>query len=267
MTAVCALPFPLPRRTTSGSGLRLLPATPTDPPFDDEAEPRPTHHAPARATHSRVRSSRHTAGTSTSTSTSTTDSSAVCATTEETLEAPQDASSATALLPMPGKLTDAPVDRAPRRLAAPDLGCTESGRLSPSPVGSSARSAAGPALGRGPEHDVRSGRAAGEQRPLTAPRDTAVIVVRAIIEALAGARPVSHLARWTTPRLQHDLERTVAQLTDRSRGRVRSVRVSEPRPGVAEVSAVIIRGARAGALALRMESTEGRWRITTLQIG
>ncbi|MCM3924271.1 Rv3235 family protein, partial [Frankia sp. AiPs1] len=102
----------------------------------------------------------------------------------------------------------------------------------------------------------------------TAPaREAAVIVVRAIVEALGGVRPVSHLAAWTTPRLQNDLERIAAQLSDRRRGQVRSVRVSEPRPGVAEVSAVINRGARAAALALRMEVAGGRWRVTTLQVG
>ncbi|WP_175084393.1 Rv3235 family protein [Candidatus Frankia nodulisporulans] len=120
-----------------------------------------------------------------------------------------------------------------------------------------------PAAGVGAVADQR----AGEAGPSLSPRVAAVIVVRAIVEALAGARPVSHLARWTTPRLLHDLERTAAQITDRHRGLVRSVRVSEPRPGVAEVSAVISRGARAGALALRMESTDGRWRVTTLQVG
>lgn len=94
-----------------------------------------------------------------------------------------------------------------------------------------------------------------------------MIVVRAIVEALSGVRPVAHLANWTTPRLQSDLERSVAQLSERHRGQVRSVRVSEPRPGVAEVSAVISRGTRVAALALRMESADGRWRVTTLQVG
>jgi hypothetical protein len=99
-----------------------------------------------------------------------------------------------------------------------------------------------------------------------APRHAAAIVVRAIVEALSGARPASQLVGWTTPQLQADLERTMARPTARRRSSVRSVRVTEPRPGVAEVCAVIDRGGRMAALALRMESTDGRWRVTTLQI-
>ncbi|WP_462187740.1 Rv3235 family protein [Frankia sp. CcWB2] len=112
----------------------------------------------------------------------------------------------------------------------------------------------------------RPGRPAGS-RTNPPSRETAVVIVRAIVETLGGVRPASHLAGWTTPRLQNDLERIVAQTTDRRRSQVRSVRVSEPRPGVAEVSAVISRGARVAALALRMESSGGRWRVTTLQVG
>jgi hypothetical protein len=99
-----------------------------------------------------------------------------------------------------------------------------------------------------------------------APRPAAAIVVRAIVEALSGARPASQLVGWTTPQLQADLERIVARPAVRRRSSVRSVRVTEPRPGVAEVCAVIDRGGRMAALALRMESTDGRWRVTTLQM-
>lgn len=100
-----------------------------------------------------------------------------------------------------------------------------------------------------------------------APGPAAVLVVRAVVEALSGIRTPGQLAGWTTPRLQADLERRMPRGTRPARCAVRSIRVSEPRPGVAEVSAVIVRGARAAALALRMESTDGRWRVTTLQVG
>jgi hypothetical protein len=106
----------------------------------------------------------------------------------------------------------------------------------------------------------------------TDPQQTAVpapsplVVVRAIVEVLAGVRPVAQLAALTTPRLQLDLERRACR-TGHPRSSVRSVRMSEPRPGVAEVSAVIRRGERAAALALRMELTGSRWRVTTVQVG
>ncbi|MGF7238124.1 MAG: Rv3235 family protein [Frankia sp.] len=101
------------------------------------------------------------------------------------------------------------------------------------------------------------------------PSSAAAVVVRAIVEALSGIRPATQLARWTTPRLQADLERRIPRETRHGRDRwvIRSIRVSQPRPGVAEVSAVIIRSTRAAAVALRMESADGRWRVTTLQVG
>ncbi|WP_370657175.1 MULTISPECIES: Rv3235 family protein [unclassified Frankia] len=150
---------------------------------------------------------------------------------------------------------DAVVDRSPRQLTVPEQVFTEAG------------STLGPASSDLPATGRRAARGPAAGRPTAPAREAAVIVVRAIVEALGGVRPVSHLAGWTTPRLQNDLERIAAQLSDRRRGQVRSVRVSEPRPGVAEVSAVISRGARAAALALRMEATGGRWRVTTLQVG
>ncbi|OHV37671.1 MULTISPECIES: Rv3235 family protein [Pseudofrankia] len=97
------------------------------------------------------------------------------------------------------------------------------------------------------------------------PGPAATIFVRAVVEVLAGVRPVSHLAGWATPRLQAALEKAGGQYP--GRGSVRSIRIGEPRPGVAEVVAVVNRGDRVAALALRMESTGGRWQVTNLQIG
>jgi hypothetical protein len=96
------------------------------------------------------------------------------------------------------------------------------------------------------------------------PAPAATIVARAIVEVLAGVRPVAHLSGWATPRLQAALERFGGQYP---RGSVRSIRISEPRPGVAEVVAVVNRGDRVAALALRMVSVGGRWQVTNLQIG
>jgi hypothetical protein len=48
---------------------------------------------------------------------------------------------------------------------------------------------------------------------------------------------------------------------------VRSVRVSEPHDGVAEVCAVVQQGPRCRAIALRLEGIDGRWQCTALQIG
>lgn len=233
MTATCALPRP--RRPQSVPGIRLLPVTPNEPPYDDELDPAASNTG--RPDHARLRPSSRRAG------------------------APADRSGRPAAAPAGGGHRrgeqraggdTVTVDRSPRRLAVPEQVFSEAGRpLSDDP----------PAPGRRPSHGPAVG------RPVAPAREAAVIVVRAIVEALGGVRLVSHLVGWTTPRLQSDLERIAAQLSDRRRGQVRSVRVSEPRPGVAEVSAMITRGARAAARALRMEAAGGRWRVTTLQVG
>jgi hypothetical protein len=106
---------------------------------------------------------------------------------------------------------------------------------------------------------------ARDSRFRESPGPAATIVVRAIVEVLSGVRPVSHLAGWATPSLQAALERFGGQYPGRAI--VRSIRISEPRPGVAEVVAVISRPERVAALALRMEITNGRWQLTALQIG
>jgi hypothetical protein len=106
---------------------------------------------------------------------------------------------------------------------------------------------------------------ARDSRFRESPGPAATIVVRAIVEVLAGVRPVSHLAGWATPQLQAALERFGGQYPGRSM--VRSIRISEPRAGAAEVVAVISRTDRVAALALRMEATDGRWQVTALQIG
>jgi hypothetical protein len=43
--------------------------------------------------------------------------------------------------------------------------------------------------------------------------------------------------------------------------------VCEPADGVAEVSAVFRCSHRVGAMAMRLQGVDGRWRITALQMG
>ena len=98
-------------------------------------------------------------------------------------------------------------------------------------------------------------------------------LVIGVLEALAGSRPLGQLERLTTDGVYTQLQRAVAV---RARNRkpcaagsrsVRSVRVSEPRDGVAEVSAVVRAGERCRAVALRVEGLDGRWRCTALHLG
>ena len=100
------------------------------------------------------------------------------------------------------------------------------------------------------------------------PRPRAATLARALLEALSGDRPLGQLMRWTTPEVFARLEPLVAPAGSRPWvANVRKVFVTEPTPGVAEVTAVVQRGPRCGALALRMEGLDGKWLVTALHLG
>lgn len=118
------------------------------------------------------------------------------------------------------------------------------------------------------------GGGAAEHGP-AASRSWAGRLVQAVVEVLAGDRPVAQLARWTAAGVYFDLqrmatraarERAVAPVRPAAEV-VRSLHVSEPADGVAEVCALVERGRRARALALRLEQVDGRWQCTALQLG
>jgi hypothetical protein len=91
---------------------------------------------------------------------------------------------------------------------------------------------------------------------------------QAVVEVLAGDRPLSQLVRWTTSGVFDDLAgRIDASPTEAARGVVRSLHVSEPADGVAEVAASVRRGPRCTALAIRLEGLDGRWQCTALEVG
>jgi hypothetical protein len=91
---------------------------------------------------------------------------------------------------------------------------------------------------------------------------------QAVVEVLAGDRPLSQLVRWTTSGVFDDLAgRIDASPTEPARGVVRSLHVSEPADGVAEIAASVRRGQRCTALAIRLEGLDGRWQCTALEVG
>ncbi|RKS72577.1 hypothetical protein CLV35_2824 [Motilibacter peucedani] len=109
-------------------------------------------------------------------------------------------------------------------------------------------------------------------------------LAQAVLEAQAGHRPAGQLVRWLREDLAAELRRRSA-LAARSTGtpttpgvpgvaagsgrapvRVRSVHVSEPADGVAEVSAVATRAGRALAVAMRLEGLNGRWLCTSFDV-
>lgn len=94
-----------------------------------------------------------------------------------------------------------------------------------------------------------------------------------IVEAAGGKRPLQQLGGLLSPAITHglraDFHRAVAL---RARhwthaATVRSIRASEPTPGIAEVCATLQIGRRVRAVALRAEEHQGRWMCTRLQLG
>jgi Family of unknown function (DUF6459) len=114
-----------------------------------------------------------------------------------------------------------------------------------------------------------------ERSSLPPPQQFAGRLVQALVEVTAGARPRTQLIRWTSERVYAEINRRVRELASAGApgkrgliaGHVRSLHVSEPRDGVAEVCAVVQRGPRAGAVAIRLEGLDGRWVCTAATFG
>lgn len=108
---------------------------------------------------------------------------------------------------------------------------------------------------------------------LPAPGGVAGALVQAVLEVQVGRRPVTQLLRLTSASVYEDLDRAVTLVARRpgrrqlASSRVRSVRVHEYAGAVAEVSAVVQRGDRYRAVALRLEGLDGRWQCTALELG
>ncbi|MDQ6648571.1 MAG: Rv3235 family protein [Actinomycetota bacterium] len=127
-----------------------------------------------------------------------------------------------------------------------------------------------------PGDDGDFGSLATPRSQLPPPGPWAGRLVQALLEVLAGARPVPQLLRWTSHQVYADLDAAVTRRAERSSGRpagrpgaatVQSVHLSEPDEGVAEVCAVVRRGGRTRAVALRLEGVDGRWQCTALTVG
>ena len=99
-------------------------------------------------------------------------------------------------------------------------------------------------------------------------------LVRAIVEALKGQRPVAQLSRWIDADIFAALSRRAAlgvtvdgRPVQPSPVRVQRVHGCEVRAGVWECAVVLHDGGRTRAAALRLEVLHGRWRATALTIG
>jgi len=97
---------------------------------------------------------------------------------------------------------------------------------------------------------------------------------QAVVEVVEGNRSPSQLLPCTSPRVYAAVvlririsarRRHTRNLARSTRARVMSVRVSQPRVGVAEVAARVQHGARSHALAFRLELRDCRWVCTALE--
>jgi hypothetical protein len=107
------------------------------------------------------------------------------------------------------------------------------------------------------------------------PRPWAARLVQAVTEVLAGDRPLTQLLRWVDGDVYSDIQRRVTvharrrppKLGNGQRASVRSVHAAQPTTDVSELCVIVQRGARAAAVAVRLESREDRWLCTALEIG
>ncbi|MPZ96387.1 MAG: hypothetical protein GEU96_16095 [Propionibacteriales bacterium] len=100
--------------------------------------------------------------------------------------------------------------------------------------------------------------------------------VQAVVEVVAGDRPLQQMVRWTSATVYDDLHHRVLLLGQTSnadarvrteRSQVRSVRVCQPAADIAEIAAHVRHGPRSRAIAARLEAENGRWLCTALQFG
>lgn len=123
---------------------------------------------------------------------------------------------------------------------------------------------------RGPARSP-SPRDGGVERP--EPGAWVARLVQAVVEVLAGDRPLLQLMRWLDLSVYEHLAEHLTNRAGRLPGTrpgpvqaVRSVHLCEPRTGVVEAAVVVGSGARVRAVALRLEGAGGRWRCTRLTI-
>ncbi len=91
--------------------------------------------------------------------------------------------------------------------------------------------------------------------------------ILATLEAMAGRRSVQQLMPWTDEVVYAQVSRVVRfRLAAGAAGVLRSLHVSEPADGVAEVCAIVSTSTRTRAVAARLEGSDGKWRCTALKL-
>jgi len=111
-----------------------------------------------------------------------------------------------------------------------------------------------------------------KRRALGDPTPLACTVSRTALEVALGAGGIDTLTRWITPTLrtsllkQHSLARR-AGYSARGDVKVARIRVCRVSPTAVEAGIVLMEGATAHPVAMRLEECAGRWLTTALELG
>ena len=109
------------------------------------------------------------------------------------------------------------------------------------------------------------------REPAPEPSQWARSIMQATLEALHGVRPTGQLRRWYAPRVHAAVTARAAcgvrVMSSPPKIIVRSVRTVSVGEGRIEASGVFEIGGRCRAIAMRMQTYDGRWRVTALEIG
>ena len=123
----------------------------------------------------------------------------------------------------------------------------------------------------GPDATVINLPPSRHREPPPDPAAWARSIIQATLEALHGIRAPGQLRRWYAPRVHAALAARAACVTRVLATPptivVRSVRTAVVGAGRIEASGVVEVSGRCRAVALRMQTYDGRWRVTALEIG
>jgi hypothetical protein len=107
---------------------------------------------------------------------------------------------------------------------------------------------------------------AGEP-PSSTPPPPVRILLRGLLEVLSGWRPAAQVALRVSPEIAADLLARPRRRSATPPPQVLRMRVLRVADDVVETCAVLRRGQRCGALAMRLEFGSRGWLVTRLQVG
>jgi hypothetical protein len=93
------------------------------------------------------------------------------------------------------------------------------------------------------------------------------MLVRGVLEVLSGWRPAAQIAMRTSPEIAADLMSRPRRRSATQTPHVERLRVLRVADDAVEACAVLRRGRRCGALAMRLEYGSRGWLVTRLQVG